>query len=102
MELDKCVGDYAAAIVRDANLLLADAENLNDEQKHALDKIKRSITHFISLCDEHNSLLYVEMFEVAYCFYHTLIFVLYYSKMVGKIQVQIDLNTKVLVALVIS
>jgi hypothetical protein len=38
--LDKSVGDYAAAIVRDVDLLLADAGNLNAEQLDLVGAIK--------------------------------------------------------------
>lgn len=56
-ELDKCVAHYAAAIVRDADLLLEDATSLNDQQQNALDQIKRSITRFMSLYDESHAMV---------------------------------------------
>ncbi len=52
-ELDKRVGDYAAAIINNVDLLLEDAISLNDQQRYALDQIKRSITRFMSLYDEY-------------------------------------------------
>lgn len=52
-ELDKRVGDYAAAIVRDVDLLLADAANLNTEQQKFVAELKRHAVRLLSLYTEH-------------------------------------------------
>ena len=52
-ELDKRIGDYAAAIVRDADLLLADVANLNVEQQEFAGELKRYAVRFQSLYNEH-------------------------------------------------
>ena len=54
-ELDKRVGEYAAAIVRDVDLLLADTSNLATEQQQALKVIKNSTLRFLALYSEHLS-----------------------------------------------
>jgi hypothetical protein len=51
-ELDKRVGEYAAAIVRDVDLLLADAANLNDQQHQVMDALKHSAVRFLSFYNE--------------------------------------------------
>lgn len=52
-ELDKQVGDYAAAIVRDADLLFAAPSNLNDEQREFAGELQQSAVRFQSLYNEH-------------------------------------------------
>ncbi len=52
-ELDNRVGDYAAAIVRDADLLLADVSNLNAEQREFADELQQHAVRFLSLFIEH-------------------------------------------------
>ncbi len=52
MELDKRVGQYAAAIVRDIDLLLADAANLNDEQQKYSGEFRGCAVRFLSLYGE--------------------------------------------------
>ncbi len=53
MELNKRVGEYAAAIVRDAALLLADASNMNIEQQQFAGELKRHSARFVSFFNEH-------------------------------------------------
>ena len=52
MELDKHIGDYAAAIVRDADLLLADTANMNKEQKQSMEGLKREAVRFLTFYRE--------------------------------------------------
>jgi len=52
-ELDKQVSDYAAAIVRDADLLLTDISNLNDEQREFAGELQQSAVRFQSLYNDH-------------------------------------------------
>ncbi len=52
MELDKRVGDYAAAIVRDADLLLADTANLNADQQQSTDGLRREAVRFLTFYRE--------------------------------------------------
>ncbi|MBA3870477.1 MAG: hypothetical protein H0X30_15145 [Anaerolineae bacterium] len=52
MELDKRVGDYAVAIVRDADLLVKDAANLNEEQQQFAVELKGYAVRFLSLFKE--------------------------------------------------
>lgn len=51
-ELDKRVGDYAAAIVRDVDWLLADRANLNDEQQEQANEFRKQAIRFQSLYNE--------------------------------------------------
>ena len=51
--LDNRIGDYAAAIVRDTELLLTDVSNLNDEQREFADELQQSAVQFLSLYNEH-------------------------------------------------
>jgi hypothetical protein len=53
LELDKQVGDYAAAIMRDVDLLLADVANLNEEQQEFVNAIKNSTLRFLSLYNKY-------------------------------------------------
>jgi signal transduction histidine kinase len=69
VELDPRVGDYAAAIVRDADLLLATAVNLNDQQQAMVEAIKKSTIRFLSLYHEllpHITALTVEARLIAF------------------------------------
>ena len=52
-ELDKRVGEYAVEIVRDADLLLADAANLNAEQQEFAGQLKQNAVRFLALYHEH-------------------------------------------------
>ena len=63
VELDKRVGEYAAAIVRDADLLLEDAVNLNDQQQQFINNIKRSMIHFMSFYNEYLSMFSESVIE---------------------------------------
>ncbi|MBI1277733.1 MAG: hypothetical protein GC179_06360 [Anaerolineaceae bacterium] len=54
-QLDPRVGDYAAAIVRDVELLLADAANLNDEQQQHAAYLKLFAARLLSIYNEHVS-----------------------------------------------
>src|SRR5205085_8381488 len=51
-ELDKRVGDYAAAILRDADLLLADAANMTKQQQEFAGSLKRIAVRLVSTYDE--------------------------------------------------
>ena len=52
MELDKRVGEYAAAIVQNADRLLENATHLNNEQQQYCNALKSSAVHFLSLYNE--------------------------------------------------
>jgi signal transduction histidine kinase len=52
MELDKRVGEYAAAMVHDAGLLLEDSAALNEEQLRYIGELKRFVDLFLSLYSE--------------------------------------------------
>ena len=54
MELDKNVGDYASAIVRDADLLIADTANMNAEQQQSIDGLKREAVRFLTFYRDNN------------------------------------------------
>ena len=54
-ELDNRIGDYAAAIVRDADLLLADAAHLNNEQLNFVSAIKRTAGYILDLYTDYTS-----------------------------------------------
>ena len=51
--LDSRIGDSIDAIVRDANLLLADTSNWNDEQREFADELQQSAVHLQSLYTAH-------------------------------------------------
>lgn len=52
-ELDSRIGEYAAAIVRDADWLLADSANLNAGQAEFASELQQSAVRFLSLYNEH-------------------------------------------------
>lgn len=52
MELDSRIGEYAAAIVRDMDLLLADSANLTEQQQKFAEALKRIGVGFVSEYDE--------------------------------------------------
>lgn len=49
MELDRRVGEYAAAIVRDVDLLLADVSNLTAKQQEYAGEFRKCAVRFLSL-----------------------------------------------------
>jgi hypothetical protein len=52
MELDNRVGDYAAAIVHDVDLLLENSDHLNDEQQEYANEFRKQAARFQSLYNE--------------------------------------------------
>ena len=53
VELDNRVGDYAAAIVRDADLLIADTANMTADQQQFSAELQQHAARFLSLYNAH-------------------------------------------------